>query len=59
VTTESGRTEIRTTPAGRALLARLYPAWKKVQTRVLGSVEELDWPQTLKALKRAAHGTPE
>lgn len=59
VTTESGRTEIRTTPAGRALLARLYPAWKKVQTRVLGSVEDLDWPQTLKALKRAAHGTPE
>ena len=52
----SGRTEIRTTAAGRALLARAYPAWKKIQTRVLGSVDGKDWPQTLTALRHAAHG---
>ncbi len=58
-TDDSGRTGIRTTPAGRSLLARAYPAWKKIQTRVLGNVGDLDWPQTLKAFKRAAHGTAE
>ena len=56
VTTDAGRTEIRTTAAGRALLARLYPAWKKVQTGVLSSVEGVDWSVSLNALSRASQG---
>jgi DNA-binding MarR family transcriptional regulator len=59
VTADSGRKEIRTTAAGRALLARVYPAWKQAQKRVLGSLEGVNWPRTLDALSQAASRAPE
>jgi DNA-binding MarR family transcriptional regulator len=50
----SGRTTLKTTPAGTALLERAYPAWRKVQGRVLEGVGPSAWSQTLLALRRAA-----
>jgi len=48
----SRRTLVRGTPAGRALLARVYPAWKRAQARALRSLEGMDWSRTLEALGR-------
>jgi DNA-binding MarR family transcriptional regulator len=59
VTDDAGRTRIRTTAAGRALLARAYPAWKQVQTRVLANLRGKDWPGTLQALGGVARGARE
>ena len=54
VVTPSGsrRTLVRATAAGRALLARVYPAWRRAQARALRSLEGVDWPGTLDALSR-------
>jgi DNA-binding MarR family transcriptional regulator len=46
----SGRTEIRITPAGRALLARVYPEWKQAQARALASLGGSDFSRRLAAL---------
>jgi DNA-binding MarR family transcriptional regulator len=50
----SPRTEVRATPAGRALLARVYPDWRKAQDRSLASLEGLGWSESLEALGSAA-----
>ncbi len=56
VATEEGsrRVELRATEAGRALLARLHPAWKAAQSRVLKALEGIDWIGTLAVMTRAA-----
>ncbi len=56
---EGGRTGIRTTPAGRALLARLYPAWRRVQSQLLESLADPGWNRTLSTLNKAADRGPE
>lgn len=50
----SRRTLVRVTPAGRALLARAYPAWKNVQDRVLAGVPGPAWSRNLQGLTEAA-----
>ncbi len=50
----SRRVELRATEAGRALLARLHPAWKAAQERLLEALHGVDWSETLAALTRAA-----
>ncbi len=52
----SRRTEIRGTAGGRALLARVYPQWKRAQAQALQSLEGFDWPQSLETLTRMARG---
>jgi len=54
VTTASGtrRTEIRVTPAGRKLLARIYPVWKRTQEGVLTHMDP-QWSRTLNNLGKA------
>lgn len=47
---ESRQTEIRATAGGRALLATVYPAWKKAQRQALQSLEGSDWSRSLRAL---------
>lgn len=56
VVTEEGsrRAELRATPAGGALLARVHPAWSAAQTRALKAVEGVDWSGALEAMGRAA-----
>ncbi len=49
----SRRTEIRATPGGRALLARVYPEWKRAQARALQSLRGSDWSRSLEALGEA------
>jgi DNA-binding MarR family transcriptional regulator len=51
---DSRRTEIRATAAGRTLLARVYPDWKRAQAQALRSLEGLDWSQGLDTLSRMA-----
>jgi len=51
---DSRRTEIRATAAGRALLARVYPEWKRAQERALQSLEGLEWLRGLETLSRVA-----
>lgn len=51
---DSRRTEIRATAAGRALLARVYPEWKRAQARALQSLEGLDWSRSLERLSQVA-----
>src|SRR5712691_13541425 len=51
---DSRWTEIRATTAGRALLARVYPDWKRAQAQALQSLEGLDWSRSLDALGRMA-----
>lgn len=46
-------TEIRATAAGRALLARVYPDWKRAQARALKSLQGSDWSRSLEALGQA------
>lgn len=60
VTTASGtrRTEIRVTPAGRKLLARIYPVWKRTQEGVLRDLDP-HWSRplmTLSNLGKAGRG---
>ena len=47
---DSRRTEIRATVAGRALLRRLYPDWKKAQERAIRSLKGSGWAKGLDAL---------
>ena len=47
---DSRRTEIRATAGGRALLARVYPDWKKAQDRALKSLQGSDWSRSLETL---------
>lgn len=47
---DSRRTEIRATADGRALLARVYPDWKKAQDRALKSLQGSDWSRSLETL---------
>ena len=51
---DSPQTEVRATAGGRALLARVYPDWRKAQERSLASLEGLEWSETLQALGTAA-----
>jgi DNA-binding MarR family transcriptional regulator len=51
---DSRWTEIRATAAGRALLARVYPDWKRAQARALKSLKGSDWSRSLEALGEAA-----
>ena len=51
---DSRRTEIRATAAGRALLARVYPDWKRAQAQALQSLEGVDWSRSLDTLSRMA-----
>jgi DNA-binding MarR family transcriptional regulator len=46
----SKRTEIRATPAGRALVVRLYPEWKKAQVHALEALGDQDLFRSLSAL---------
>jgi DNA-binding MarR family transcriptional regulator len=50
---ESRWTEIRATSAGRALLARVYPDWKRAQAQALKSLQGSDWSRSLDALGQA------
>ena len=54
---DSRRTVIQATAAGRALLARAYPDWKRAQTQALQSLEGSDWAQSLETLRRMARST--
>ena len=47
---DSNRTEIRATAAGRALLRRVYPDWKRAQDQALKSLQGSDWARRLDAL---------
>jgi DNA-binding MarR family transcriptional regulator len=49
---DSRKTEIRATPAGKALLRRLYPDWKRAQDRALESLRGTPWAASLEALER-------
>jgi DNA-binding MarR family transcriptional regulator len=51
---DSRRTEIRATAAGHALLARVYPDWKRAQVQALQSLEGLEWSRSLDTLSRMA-----
>jgi DNA-binding MarR family transcriptional regulator len=58
-TANSRRTEIRGTAGGRALLARLYPHWKRAQEQALQTLEGTDWSRGLDALTRMARKATE
>ena len=45
---------IRATAAGRALLVRLYPEWKRAQDQMLRRVAGQEWARTLDSLAAAA-----
>ena len=47
---DSQRTEIRATAGGRALLARVYPEWKRAQDQALKSLQGSDWSRSLEGL---------
>jgi DNA-binding MarR family transcriptional regulator len=47
---DSRKTEIRATPAGRAILLRVYPVWRQAQNQALESLEGSDWSESLQAL---------
>lgn len=47
---DSKRTEIRATSAGRALVVRLYPEWKKAQVHALEALGDKDLSRSLDAL---------
>jgi len=47
----SGRSAIRATAAGRALLVRLYPEWKRAQEETLERVAGLEWSHALDAVE--------
>jgi DNA-binding MarR family transcriptional regulator len=53
---DSRRTEIRATPAGRALVARAYPEWRRAQATALKTLREGDWVRGLAALEAVARG---
>ena len=46
----SHRTEVRATTAGRALLRRLYPDWKRAQGQTLKGLKGAGWTRGLEAL---------
>lgn len=50
----SRRTLLRVTPAGRALLARAYPAWRRTQERVLSAIAGPAWSRSLEGLEAAS-----
>lgn len=54
----SRRSQMRATAAGRALLVRLYPEWKRAQEEILRNVEGMEWSRTLTSLVEAAQGAP-
>jgi DNA-binding MarR family transcriptional regulator len=47
----SRRSAIRATAAGRALLMRLYPEWKRAQEATLERVAGLEWSRALDAVE--------
>jgi DNA-binding MarR family transcriptional regulator len=55
---DSKRTELRATPTGRALLARLYPEWKKTQAHALAALAKRDFSRNLDALGALARSAP-
>jgi len=54
---DSRWTEIRATTAGRALLALVYPDWKRAQARALKSLRGSDWSRSLEALGTAVRSS--
>jgi DNA-binding MarR family transcriptional regulator len=53
---DSRRTEIRATAAGRALVTRAYPEWKRIQARALKSLRDVDFVRSLAALQAVGRG---
>jgi DNA-binding MarR family transcriptional regulator len=53
---DSRRTEFRATAAGRALVARAYPEWKRVQARALKRLRDVDLVGSLAALQAVGPG---
>lgn len=49
----SRRTELRITPEGRALVARVYPVWKRAQTRMLRGLQGAEWGHAQSTLAMA------
>lgn len=54
----SRRTEIRATPAGKAVVARVYPVWRRSQDRLLQLLPDRDLPRTLETLTAAVRRAP-
>lgn len=52
----SRRAELRSTAKGRALLARVYPAWRRVQDRVGSRLSDPGWRRTLHDLEESMRG---
>jgi DNA-binding MarR family transcriptional regulator len=50
---DSPRTEIRATAAGRALLARVYPDWRRAQKTSLELLQGSDWSRGMEAFGAA------
>ena len=51
---DSRKSQIRVTEAGRTLLSRIYPDWKRAQTEVLRGLEGSAWSLGLNRLEAAA-----
>lgn len=49
------RTELRATAKGRALLARAYPAWRRVQERIGSRLPDSGWRAILRDLESTVH----
>ncbi|MGH9381769.1 MAG: MarR family winged helix-turn-helix transcriptional regulator [Thermoanaerobaculia bacterium] len=52
----SRRTELRATAKGRAILARAYPVWRRVQERASSRLPDPDWRAKLHDLEIAMQG---
>lgn len=52
----SRRTELRATAKGRALLARAYPVWRRVQERASSGLPDPGWRAMLHDLEATMHG---
>lgn len=52
----SRRTELRATAKGRALLARAYPVWRRVQERAGSRLPDPGWREMLRDLEATMHG---
>ena len=50
---DSPRTELQATTAGRALLARAYPDWRRAQQRSLELLQGSDWSRSMEAFGAA------
>ena len=54
---DSPRTEIRATAAGRTLLARVYPDWRRAQKTSLELLQGSDWSRSMEAFGAALRAT--